>query len=48
MAKKEIVCMMSKQIKCPSCGANLDIPDGKSETFCTNCGTKIDLKNSNK
>ena len=30
-----------KQVKCPSCGANLSISDDRSEFFCEYCGAKL-------
>lgn len=28
-------------IKCPGCGANLNIEEGRNECFCSYCGSKI-------
>lgn len=33
--------MESKAIKCPGCGAYVDILEGKEVQFCQHCGTKI-------
>ena len=32
---------------CPNCGAKLDIKDGTQTCFCTYCGTKILVNDSN-
>lgn len=34
-------------VKCPACGANLDIEDGRKQIFCSYCGTKIIVDNEN-
>lgn len=35
---------MARSIKCPSCGAELTVKDGKRDfMFCEYCGTKVDL-----
>lgn len=34
-------------IKCPACGAMLDIEDGRKQVFCSYCGTKILVNNDN-
>jgi len=34
-------------IRCPKCGANLNIEEGRSTAFCTYCGTKILIHNEN-
>lgn len=34
-------------IKCPECGATLEIEEGRSSAFCTYCGAKIILNNEN-
>lgn len=34
-------------IKCPECGASLEIEEGRSELFCSYCGTKILIKDEN-
>ena len=31
-------------MKCPSCGADIQIPEGKSLFFCTFCGTQIHVE----
>lgn len=33
--------MKLTSMKCPSCGADIQIPEGKSLFFCTFCGTQI-------
>ena len=35
-------------MKCPSCGANLEIEEGRDRAFCTYCGTPIMINNENK
>ncbi len=32
-------------MKCPSCGADLQIESGRKECFCTYCGTKVMVDN---
>lgn len=34
-------------IKCPDCGANLDVEQGRRLYFCSYCGTKIAVINEN-
>ncbi len=34
-------------VKCPACGADLDIEEGRKQAFCTYCGAKILLENEN-
>lgn len=34
-------------VKCPECGANLNIEEDREQAFCTYCGTKILLHNEN-
>ena len=34
-------------VKCPECGATLNIEEGRSQVFCTYCGTKVMLHNEN-
>lgn len=34
-------------VKCPSCGANLPIEEGRTEMFCSCCGAKIIMTNEN-
>ena len=34
-------------VKCPECGANLNIEGDREHAFCTYCGTKILLHNEN-
>ena len=36
--------MKQEVVKCPGCGANVDILEGKEVQFCQYCGTKILLK----
>lgn len=33
--------------KCPECGANLPVEEGRKEMFCSYCGTKIVISNDN-
>lgn len=35
--------MKAYEIKCPKCGASLEVEDGRKQTFCQYCGTKIML-----
>ena len=30
-------------VKCPECGAMLDIEEGRDQAFCTHCGAKVVL-----
>ena len=34
-------------VVCPKCGADLNIEKGRSEAYCTYCGTKMLLNNEN-
>ncbi len=34
-------------VKCPECGASLNIEEGRSQVFCSYCGTKIIINNEN-
>ena len=34
-------------VKCPDCGASLDIEEGRSQVFCTYCGAKVLINNEN-
>ena len=34
-------------VKCPDCGASLDIEEGRTQAFCTYCGAKVLLNNEN-
>lgn len=34
-------------VKCPECGANLQIEEGREQVFCSYCGTKIIITNDN-
>lgn len=34
-------------VKCPECGANLPIEEGRERMFCTYCGTQIIITNEN-
>lgn len=34
-------------IKCPECGAILNIEEGRSQAFCSYCGTKVIVHNDN-
>lgn len=34
-------------VKCPECGANLPIEEGRTQVFCSYCGTKVLVTNEN-
>lgn len=34
-------------VKCPECGANLPIEEGRERIFCSYCGTQILMTNEN-
>ena len=34
-------------VKCPDCGANLNIEEGREQAFCTYCGAKVLIHNEN-
>ena len=34
-------------IKCPECGATLDIEEGRRQIFCSYCGTRVMVQNDN-
>ena len=34
-------------IKCPECGAPLDVEEGRQQIYCSYCGTKIMIQNDN-
>ena len=34
-------------VKCPDCGARLDIEEGRKMAFCSYCGAKILIKDEN-
>ena len=34
-------------VKCPDCGATLNIEEGRKEVFCTYCGAKVLINNEN-
>lgn len=34
-------------VKCPACGANLNIEEGRKQIFCSYCGMKIIVNNEN-
>ncbi len=34
-------------VKCPDCGASLDIEEGRTQAFCTYCGAKVLVNNEN-
>lgn len=36
--------MKNTQIKCPGCGASIDLLEGRAVQFCQYCGTKILLE----
>lgn len=35
-------------LKCPNCGANIQLDNNKSEGFCCYCGTKIKIEDTQK
>ena len=35
--------MNVKSIKCPECGANLDVEEDRTTCFCSYCGSKISV-----
>lgn len=39
------ICFVS--IKCPECGATLDVEEGRRQLFCSYCGSKIIIQNDN-
>ena len=34
-------------VKCPECGAQLEVEEGRTQAFCTYCGTKVLIQNEN-
>lgn len=34
-------------IKCPECGATLDVEEGRQQLFCSYCGSKVIIQNDN-
>lgn len=34
-------------VKCPACGADLNIEEGRKQLFCSYCGTKVIIDNDN-
>ena len=34
-------------IKCPECGASLDVEEGRKNLFCSYCGSKVMINNEN-
>jgi len=34
-------------VKCPECGANLPMEEGRKEMFCSYCGTRVIMSNDN-
>ena len=34
-------------VKCPECGASLPIEEGRTQVFCSYCGTKVIVTNEN-
>ncbi len=34
-------------VKCPECGASLPIEEGRTQVFCSYCGTKVIVTNDN-
>ena len=34
-------------VKCPECGATLEVEEGRKQIFCSYCGSKVILENDN-
>ena len=34
-------------VKCPECGAHLDVEEGRRQLFCSYCGAKVIISNEN-
>ena len=34
-------------VKCPDCGASLDVEEGRRQCFCSYCGAKVMINNEN-
>lgn len=34
-------------VKCPDCGASLDVEEGRQQIFCSYCGSKVMIQNDN-
>ena len=34
-------------VKCPGCGASLDVEEGRTQLFCSYCGNKVTIQNDN-
>ena len=34
-------------VRCPDCGASLDIEEGRRQIFCSYCGSKVIIQNDN-
>ena len=45
MEKKMAIKLNS--VKCPECGATLPIEEGRTQIFCSYCGTKVIVTNEN-
>lgn len=43
----QIVSIKLISVKCPECGANLPIEEGREQLFCSYCGTKVIITNDN-
>ena len=43
----KIMSVQFVSVKCPECGALLNIEEGRSQAFCSYCGTKILVHNDN-
>ena len=43
----QIVSKKLTSVKCPECGANLPIEEGREQLFCSYCGTKVIITDDN-
>ena len=34
-------------VRCPDCGAALDVEEGRTQLFCSYCGAKVIIHNDN-
>ena len=34
-------------VRCPDCGAALDVEEGRTQLFCSYCGAKVIIQNDN-
>lgn len=47
MGKERVMAIRFVSIKCPECGASLDVEEGRQQIFCSYCGTKVMVQNDN-